>query len=71
MTPIANARRDLFEAMKQIADRVWAERATSIHGLFDQMESLRCVWLSAFVGGAGRQLWVPKSHSVSFSRPKK
>jgi len=70
MTPIADARRDLFEAMKQIAD-VWAERATSIHGLFDQMASLRYIWLSAFVGGAGRQPCVPKSSSVLFSRPKK
>ena len=72
MTPIANARRDLFEANE--ADRrhrVWAERATSIHGLFDQMESLRYIWLSAFVGGAGRQVCVPKSSSVLFNRPKK
>jgi hypothetical protein len=62
MTPIANARRDLFGAMKQIADTGYGPKeATSIHG-FDQMESLRCVWLSAFVGGAGRQLCVPKSH---------
>jgi hypothetical protein len=62
MTRIANARRDLFEAMKQIADTGYGPKeATSIHG-FDQMESLRCVWLSAFVGGAGRQLCVPKSH---------
>jgi hypothetical protein len=41
MTPVPNARRDLFEAMKQVAETAWAERATSIHGLFDQMEALR------------------------------
>jgi len=52
MTPIANARRDLFEAMKQIADTGYGPKEQpSIHGLFDQMESLRCVWLSAFAGG--------------------
>ena len=34
------------------------------------MESLRYIWLSAFVGGAGRQLCVPKSSSVLFNRPK-
>ena len=32
------------------------------------MESLRYIWLSAFVGGAGRQLCVPKSSSVLFNR---
>jgi hypothetical protein len=67
---IANARRDLFEAMKQIADTGYGPKeATSIHG-FDQMESLRCVWLSAFVGGAGRQLCVPKSHPFHLADQK-
>src|SRR5262249_32991227 len=34
------------------------------------MESLRYIWLSAFVGGAECQLCVPKSSSVLFNRPK-
>jgi len=42
MTPVANARRDLFEAMKQIAETGHgAEGAASIHGMFDQVEALR------------------------------
>src|SRR5947209_7922888 len=51
MTPIANARRDLFEANE--ADRrhrVWAERATSIHGLFDQMEALSSLFTGNLAG---------------------
>src|SRR5437016_4774029 len=51
MTPIANARRDLFEANE--ADRrhrVWAERATSIHGLFDQMEALSWLFTGNLAG---------------------
>jgi len=32
VTPVANARRDLFEAMKQIAE--------TVHGLFNQVEAL-------------------------------
>ncbi len=39
VTPVPNARRDLFEAMKQ--NRPWAEGEACFHGLFDQVEALR------------------------------
>jgi hypothetical protein len=39
-TAPADTRRDLFEAMKLIADRQWPARADSQHGLLHQMEKI-------------------------------
>jgi hypothetical protein len=39
MTPVTNARRDLFEAMKQIAETGRGPKE-AIHGVFDQVEAL-------------------------------
>ena len=41
MQPVANTRRDLFEAMKQIADTGHGPEAHALDGLFDQVEGLR------------------------------
>jgi hypothetical protein len=72
MTPIANARRDLFEAMKQIADTGYGPK--------EQLPSMGCVRSNGIIEmclverirwGCRTSAVGAEISSISFSRPKK
>ena len=59
--PVANTRRDVFEAMKQIAETGQARGANALDGMFDQMEGLRATARSI---GSGEKL-MPRQFSLT------
>jgi hypothetical protein len=65
MQPTPNARRELFEAMKQVGgDRRWPTRTTSFDGIFHQVEALSCLQSATLATEAGRRISSPLSTTL-------